>query len=374
MANTTIPAPATARRGLFARGRGSGRQLSFVQQLLVQIFCLVVAASVLFPILWVVGLSLDGTNTSRPSSLRLMPPEPTFDAYVKVFKKPTSNPVTFTELAVNSLSLAGGVAFFSVLVGVTAAYAFSRMNFVGRKWIFMSIGFILLMPQIATMAPLFVMLSRGSLTNPTLRIVYFIFGGILLAGGGLYIASRIRDGATPGTIAMGAAILVIGALLINGGINVDVANTKGFNLRNSLYGVGFAMISGALPFAIWNLKGYLDTIPKELEEAAIIDGASPNQIFFQIVLPLATPALAVTAFLGFMSGWTEFGLSWLFLTDPKDFTLSMALWNMTGQYSSSVPWSHFAAMSLMVSLPVSIVYLFLQKYIVGGLTLGGVKG
>ena len=134
------------------------------------------------------------------------------------------------------------------------------------------------------------------------------------------------------------------------------------------------VISILLPFSIWNLKGYIDTIPKELEEAAMIDGCSPNQTFFRIMLPLATPAIAITAFLGFMSGWTEFYLSWQFLTNPQNFTLAMALYNMTGQFASSTPWSHFSAMSVIIALPVSVVYLALQKYMSGGLTIGGVKG
>ncbi len=144
-------------------------------------------------------------------------------------------------------------------------------------------------------------------------------------------------------------------------------------LRNSLYGVALACISGGLPFAIWNLKGYLDTIPRDLEEAARIDGATINQTFIKIILPLATPALAVTAFLGFLTGWTEFAMSWQFLSKVENFTLSMALWNMTGQYSGQVPWSNFAAMALLVATPVSVVYLALQKYIVSGLTIGSVK-
>jgi arabinogalactan oligomer/maltooligosaccharide transport system permease protein len=147
----------------------------------------------------------------------------------------------------------------------------------------------------------------------------------------------------------------------------------GGTLRNSLLGVGLAIISGALPFAIWNLKGYIDTIPRDLEEAGRIDGASHNQIFFRIILPLAVPALAVTGFLGFLIGWTEFALSWQFLTNASDFTLAMALQNMTTQFSDSIPWSDFAAMSILVALPVAIVYLALQKYIIGGLTLGSVK-
>jgi arabinogalactan oligomer/maltooligosaccharide transport system permease protein len=129
-----------------------------------------------------------------------------------------------------------------------------------------------------------------------------------------------------------------------------------------------------LPFAIWNLKGYIDTIPAELEEAAAIDGATRNQIFTRIILPLTVPALAVTAFMGFLGGWTEFYLSWQFLDHPSDFTLGMALNAMVGQYAGTTPWSQFSAMALLVALPVSIVYLFLQRYIISGLTVGGVKG
>jgi arabinogalactan oligomer/maltooligosaccharide transport system permease protein len=147
-----------------------------------------------------------------------------------------------------------------------------------------------------------------------------------------------------------------------------------FNLRDSLWGVGIAMISTALPFAVWNLKGYLDTIPKELEEAASIDGASPNQIFFQIVLPLAVPQLAVTFFLGFIGHWQEFAMPWLFLSQPKDYTLSMTLYNMTGQYANAIPWNRFAAMAIIVALPVAITYIALQKQIISGLTSGSVKG
>ncbi len=147
-----------------------------------------------------------------------------------------------------------------------------------------------------------------------------------------------------------------------------------FNLRASLIGVALAVISGALPFAIWNLKGYLDTIPKELEEAAAVDGATQNQSFFRVILPLATPALAVTGFLGFVSGWTEFYFVSIFLNDPgQGFTLSLALNKMVGAFGQT-PWSDFAAFAILFAAPVSIVFFFFQRYIVGGLALGGVKG
>ena len=291
------------------------RGLAPGKQLLYQAMALLVAFITVFPILWVVSLSLDPRDIARPTEFRLIPPGASLNAYRRVLDQPTANPVTFAELAWNQLKLAGGVALMSVLVGIFAAYSFSRFEYKGRAGLMLSVLTVLILPSVATLAPLFVMLNR---------------------------------------------------------IKVNLGPLQ-FNLRNSLWGVGLALISGQLPFAIWNLKGYLDTIPRELEEAALIDGASPNQLFFKIIMPMSTPVLAVTAFFGFNAGWTEFITSWMFLTDPKDFTLAMSLWNMTGQYSGDTPWSAFSAMALMVALPVAIVYLLLQKYIVGGLTVGSVK-
>lgn len=292
------------------------KKLALGKQLALQALMLFISFTVLFPLLWVFSMSLDPRNISRPTTLNLIPPGASLQAYIDVIKQPTSNPVSLPTLAMNSFLLAASTSIGSVLVGVFAAYAFSRFKFTGRQVLMVGIITVLMLPQVAQLAPLFVLLNK----------VQFSIGDV------------------------------------------------NFNLRNSLLGVGLAMISGLLPFAIWNLKGYLDTIPKELEEAATIDGASPNQTFFRIILPLATPALAVTAFLGFLSGWTEFAISWQFLNNPDNFTLSMALWGMTGQFSDNTPWSKFSAMAILVALPVTAVYLALQKYIVSGLAIGGVKG
>jgi len=86
------------------------------------------------------------------------------------------------------------------------------------------------------------------------------------------------------------------------------------------------------------------------------------------------PALAVTAFLGFVAGWTDFYFSWKFLEYPQDFTLSMALYGMVGAYASTTPWNVLSAFAILVSLPVSVVYLIFQRWIIGGLAIGGVKG
>ena len=93
---------------------------------------------------------------------------------------------------------------------------------------------------------------------------------------------------------------------------------------------GIAYVSGALPFAIWNLRGYIDTIPSDLEEAAMVEGAGPNRAFIDIILPLMMPAIAITILFGFMAAWTEFVLAWTFLTDPNRFTLAMGLYSMAG--------------------------------------------
>jgi arabinogalactan oligomer/maltooligosaccharide transport system permease protein len=285
------------------------KKLSLGKQIIYQLLLLGITLSVLFPIMWVVGMSLDARDIARPREL--FPPEISLQAYQRILDRPTANPVTFAELFRNSFMLATGTALFSVLIGVSAAYVFSRFEFRGRRILMLAVITVLMLPSIATIAPLFVMLNKVTIGD--------------------------------------------------------------FNLRNSLYGVGLAMLSGMLPFSIWNLKGYLDTIPRDLAQAARIDGASYNQTFLYIILPLATPALAVTFFLGFLTGWTEFVLSWQFLTDPQTFTLAMSLWNMVGQWSGDTPWSAFAAMAIMVALPVSIVYLILQKYIVSGLVVGAVK-
>ena len=309
-----------------------GRELPLWRQILLQVLCLAIAAEVLFPIMYIVTLSFSSRET-RPSSLELFPTEISLTAYKQVIDRPTANPVTFPELLRNSFLLSTGVGLASLLIAVLAAYAFSRFKFKMRQVLMVLVFVPLLMPAVGLATPLYLLMN----------------------------SFRIAD--------CGGAIAISPFASCASGLGRVV-----FNLRDSLLGVGIAMISTALPFAVWNLKGYLDTIPRELEEAAAIDGADSNQIFFQIVLPLALPQLAVTFFLGFIGHWQEFVLPWLFLTQPESYTLSMTLYNMTGQYANSIPWNRFAAMAIIVALPVAITYIALQKQIVSGLTSGSVKG
>ncbi len=143
-------------------------------------------------------------------------------------------------------------------------------------------------------------------------------------------------------------------------------------LLNSAFGLALAYAATAVPFCTWNLKGYFDTIPKELEEAARMDGASQWVIFTQIVLPLSKPALAVTALFSFMTAWNEFILAATFISDERAYTLPVLLQSYVGDFEAK--WGLFAAGALIASLPVMLLFFILQRHLVEGLTAGSVKG
>ena len=274
---------------------------------ILQVLLLLVLATVLFPVVWILSMSLDPRGFSRPIGLTIIPPGATLDSYIAVLTKPSPNPVTFLQLLRNSLLVSGGTALGSVIIGTTAAYAFSRLKFPGRQLGMLGFVLVLMIPPGGTLAPLFVLLNA-------------------------------------------------------------------VGLRTSLLGLAIAFTSTALPFAIWNMKGFIDSLPYDLEEAAQIDGCTRAQGFLRVILPLAVPGIAVTALWGFLTGWSEFILSWTFLTDPSTFTLPMVLRGMVGQYAAGTPWAQFSAMSIIVSVPPIIIFFFLQRYLVSGLAVGGVKG
>jgi arabinogalactan oligomer/maltooligosaccharide transport system permease protein len=143
-------------------------------------------------------------------------------------------------------------------------------------------------------------------------------------------------------------------------------------LLNSLTGLVLVYATTAIPFCVWTLKGYFDSLPRELEEAARIDGASAWLIFRKIILPLARPGLAVTALFSFMTAWNEFILASTFMTSESRYTLPVLIQSSVGEFSSQ--YGIFAAGAIVTSVPVMAVFYVLQKYLVGGLTAGAVKG
>lgn len=144
------------------------------------------------------------------------------------------------------------------------------------------------------------------------------------------------------------------------------------DLINKFQGLVIVYISTAVPFNIWMMKGYFDTIPKSLEESAYVDGANIPYAFFKIILPLVKPAIALTTLFSFMNSWSEYVIARVIITDPAKTTLPVGLVNMQSQFSTD--WGVYSAAALITSVPVIILFVCLSKYLVGGLTIGGVKG
>tara|TARA_B100001123_G_scaffold423816_1_gene534444 strand:- start:49 stop:966 length:918 start_codon:yes stop_codon:yes gene_type:complete len=144
-----------------------------------------------------------------------------------------------------------------------------------------------------------------------------------------------------------------------------------FGLINSYIGLIIIYSSTALPFCMWQMKGYYDTIPPSLEESARLDGCTQFQAFYKIILPLSSPALVITALFSFMASWSEYVVAAIILQDPKMYTLPLGLKSF--QASLSTQWGLYAAGAVVVSIPVAILFVSLSKYLVSGLTMGSVK-
>ncbi len=137
-------------------------------------------------------------------------------------------------------------------------------------------------------------------------------------------------------------------------------------------GLIFVYSTTSIPFCVWMLKGYFDTIPRELEEAARVDGASNFTIFWRIMLPLARPVIAITGLFSFMTAWNEFILAATVMNSEKAYTLPVGLQSFVGQYASD--WGYFAAGAILVSIPVIALFFAFQKHLVSGLLAGSTKG
>ena len=238
-----------------------------------------------------------------------LPTEISFVNYETLFNSPT---IPFLTWMGNSLLVAGFVAVVSVVIGAGSAFAFSRLKFRSKK--------------------------RGL----ELLLLVQMFPSILAIGAVYVIMERIYS------FAPEIGIGTVGGLIL-------------------------VYLGGAMGVNIWLLKGFVDSIPVEIDEAAKIDGASPMQIYWQIFLPLATPVLAVVTLLSFIGTFNEFILASLFLTDMESRTVAVGLQQFIGgQYATN--WGAFAAGSILASIPIVAIFLSLQRYIVSGLTAGSIKG
>jgi arabinogalactan oligomer/maltooligosaccharide transport system permease protein len=192
--------------------------------------------------------------------------------------------------------------------------------------------------------------------------------GVALASIGGYAFSRFRF---VGRQAMMLSILttqMFPATMLLLPLYIMIAK---LGLVNTFLGLGIFYVSTALPFCIWQMKGFYDTIPRSLEEAARIDGCTSWQSFRRVILPLAVPGLVITALFSFMTAWSEYIVAAQILQDRDLFTLPLGLKSF--QSSMSTQWGLYAAASILVSIPVVVVFVLLSRYLVSGMTLGSVK-
>jgi|SRR5579884_1738301 len=146
------------------------------------------------------------------------------------------------------------------------------------------------------------------------------------------------------------------------------------HLYNRLGGLVVAYLTFTLPFTVWVLANFFKAMPGELEEAALVDGASPLQAFVRILLPLAAPGLVTTGLLAFIAAWNEFLYALTFVNDTQHYTSIVAIASFSGNTQYEVPWGNIMAASVIVTIPLVIGVLIFQRKIIGGLTAGAVKG
>lgn len=146
-----------------------------------------------------------------------------------------------------------------------------------------------------------------------------------------------------------------------------------FRINNTLYGLGALFIGLSLPFTVYMLTGFFGSLPIELEEAAIIDGASDFQVFFRVMLPLGLPGLITAAIFNFISLWNEYQLALVFLNDPNKSTLSLGLYTLSNGMEYTGDWVGLMAGVVIVMVPTIILYVILSERMISGITMGAVK-
>jgi arabinogalactan oligomer/maltooligosaccharide transport system permease protein len=249
------------------------------------------------------------SSVASISAAKLIPDKLSLHNFWILFHDPSTH---YVRWYANTMIIAAVTAIFTVLIGALAAYAFSRFRFKGRRMGLLSLLLIQMFPQL---------------------------------------------------------LLIVAIYLIV----LHTGKVFGFLGLNTLTGLIVVYLGGAMGVNTWLLKGFFDTIPAELDESARVDGATPAQVFWGVVLPLAAPVLAVIALFSFIGVINEFVIASVLLQNTDKFTLALGLRSFIDQQYSE-HWGPFAAGVLLAAPPVVLLFLFLQRFIVSGLTGGAVKG
>lgn len=192
--------------------------------------------------------------------------------------------------------------------------------------------------------------------------------GVAIAATSAYAFSRWRfPGRRPGLVFLLTTQMIPAGMLL---IPLYVIVSQ-LNLINSLVGLMLAYTTTAVPFSIWILKGYYDTIPPDLEEAAMVDGCNRIEAFFRIILPLSTPALTIIFLFNFLAAWSEYQVANVILKDQRVYTWVLGFNDFIGQFQTD--WGKYAAGSILVTVPIVLLFMWQSKYLISGLTLGSVK-
>lgn len=254
----------------------------------------------IYPILYVVSVSLRGDNAFQSRSLEIFSSSSSLRNFVVLFTQ-----TDFLLWLRNSLIISFVTTLIGVALASTSAYALSRYRFRGRNTMLFALLASQMFPATMLILPFYIILSK-------------------------------------------------------------------LHLIDSFLGLLLIYSSSALPFCVWQMKAYYDTIPRELEEAALLDGCSVWGIFYKIILPISSPALVITGLFSFMNAWSEYVIAAVVLQDPQLYTLPLGLKSF--QASLATQWGLYAAGALIVSLPVLILFISISRYLVSGLTMGSVKG
>ncbi|WP_108670091.1 sugar ABC transporter permease [Peribacillus acanthi] len=256
---------------------------------------------VVYPLLWVIGSSLN--PGASLSGSRMFPENPTLAHYQYLFDLEKSNYILWYW---NSMKISLSTMALTVISVSFTAYAFSRYRFIGRKNGLLTFLILQMIPNFAALIAIFVLANRTGLIDTHLGLILVYVGG-------------------------------------------------------------------QIPMNTWLMKGYLDTIPKELDESAKMDGAGHIRIFWQIVMPLAKPIIAVVALFSFIAPLGDFILARILLRSDKNLTMTVGLYEMVAKQFGN-EFTKFAAGAVLIAIPIATLFLFFQKYFVSGLTAGGTKG